>query len=62
MVEEVVPRDGNKIRGSLGVKHTIVVVLISGNTFIRELAVVDPDVGCFLDVDQVAALGGQAEV
>lgn len=62
MVEEVVPRDSDKVRRTLDVKHAVVVVLVTRESIVGELAVINPDVGGLLNVDQVTALGGVAKV
>ena len=57
MVVELVPGERQGVRTVLGVEKTVVGVLVASNTDGREVVVVDPDLGGFLDVDKVLALG-----
>lgn len=61
MVGKGVPRNGQVVTSVLGVKETVVEVLVVG-IGVGERAVVDPDVGRGVNVNQIAALDGLVEV
>lgn len=62
VVGELGPADGDKVGASLGVAETVVEVLVTGDALGREVAVVDPDVGGALNVDQILTLGRVAHL
>lgn len=58
VVVELGPGDGDKVRGPLHVKEAVVVILASDNAVVGEVAVVNPDLGGLLELDEVAAVVG----
>lgn len=62
VVGELGPADGDEVGAALGVAETVVVVLVAGDALGREVAVVDPDVGGALNVNQILALGRVAHL
>ena len=62
VVGELVPGEGEEVRGTLGVEETVEVVLVGTvDAFGGEVVVIDPDVGRSLDVDAVHLLRGVAQ-
>lgn len=62
VIVELGPRDGHIVTGVCDVQQTIVGVLVASETDSGEVAVVDPDVGRDLQLDQILALGSNREL
>ena len=57
VVMEFGPRNGDKVSASLGIGKSIVAILVSDNTLVGQVAVVDPDVGGALNLNEILSFG-----
>jgi hypothetical protein len=57
VVVEVAPGHSDEVRSTLNVEHTIIVVLVAGQTVVGKVTVVNPDVSRLFNINEILALG-----